>query len=444
MINEVEFENIFMKKIITDKAYLSAVYSCGMPAHEVAEYPVRDENKLLLSKVLDYFGTSSQLPTLEIIKVHSNEREADIIEKAWKSVSEVNDSYEENALMFDTVEYLRARALNYVIVNASHGRISGEEVAEKAGKAVGINLDKDVGYDIDEDIDKFCEKMTKPNSTITTGYEWLDKQLGGGWVCGEPALYTFAGETNVGKSVFLMQFAIAAYKAGKNVLIVSLEMSEFMYTKRVYSNLTQIGMNDLANQVDDLKDAVENRDPLHGKLVIKQFPTGTLSVPQLETYLEDLARSGFKPDVIFVDYLNLMTANMKDVKKYEEVGMIAVGLRRLSYMFAPIVTATQLNRSGMGRAAPELDKTASSIEGAFCTDFQAGIWQLPEDRAAGIIKMVVQKTRFGDKGSVKAFGADFSHMTIRELSDETEEIASTSTAQNFATTPINDFNNIFQ
>jgi hypothetical protein len=123
-----------------------------------------------------------------------------------------------------------------------------------------------------------------------------------------------------------------------------------------------------------------------------------------------------------VDYLNLMTAYTKEQKKYEEIGAIAVGLRGLTYRWAPIVTATQLNRQGLGKANPGIDKTAQSIEGSYCADFQASIFQLPEQREMHVISIGVQKTRFGDKGMVKMFGVDFPKMTIHELDQSTEGV----------------------
>ena len=421
LMNELAFEDIFMAHVISDKAFLASVYSCGIP-EETAQYPLRDDNQLLLSKTLDYFGKCGKVPTIEILRVDSDEGEVAIIDKAWNRAKEINGEIDPTVLYSDTTEYLRSRGTNWVIEQAAKGKIEGAEIARKINKAIGITLDKNLGYDIVKDFDQFYKKLNEKHATITTGYNWMDEQLEGGWVCGEPALYVFAGETNVGKSVLLMQFLIAAYKAGKNALMVSLEMSQFMYSKRIYANLCQIGMKDLKYQSDNIRQMISSPDPAYGKIIVKEFPTGTLSVPQLENYLEDLERNDFKPDVIFVDYLNLMTAHSKDKKKYEEIGEIAVGLRGLSYRFAPIVTATQLNREGMGRANPGIEKTAQSIEGSYCADFQASIFQLPEQREMGVINIGIQKTRFGDKGKVKMFGVDFPKMTIHELDQSTEGV----------------------
>ena len=428
-MNEIEFENIFMSRVVTDKEFLSDVYSAGNP-EETAQYPVNDGNQILLARLFDYFGKCGQLPSLDVLKVYiDDEKDLSAIASAWTNAMAVDSTIDRDVLYSLTEKYLRDRGLHWVIVQASLGRIGGSEVVEKANKAIGIRLDKNLGYDIVADVDSFCDKMTAKVSTITTGYNWLDEQLGGGWVCGEPALYIFAGETNVGESVLLMQFAIAAYLAGKNALIVSLEMSQFMYSKRIYANICDIRMGELGQRIEEVRDIIHGADPTYGKLVVKEFPTGTLSVPQLEGYLEDLKRGGFIPDVIFVDYLNLMTAHAKDKKKYEEIGELAVGLRRLSYNYAPIVTATQLNRSGMGRANPGLDKTADSVEGSFCADFQASIFQLPEHREMGVINIGIQKTRFGDKGKVKMFGVDFPKMTIRELDETTEGVMGVSVSE---------------
>lgn len=418
-MNELAFEDIFMSHIITDRSFLASVYSCGNP-EEVAQFPCRDENQLLLSKIFDYFGKSGQLPTIEILRVDSDEGEIPIVDKSWNRALATNGAMDQSVLYSDATEYLRSRGTAWAISQAARGKLVGAEIATKINKIIGLSLEKNLGYDIVKNFDSFYNKINETHATITTGYKWLDEQLEGGWMVGEPALYIFAGETNVGKSVLLMQFAIAAYKAGKNVLLASLEMSEFMYSKRIYANLCQIGMRDLKYQSDKIRQCISSPDPAYGKIIVKEFPSGSLSVPQLENYLEELKRNDFVPDLIIVDYLNLMTAYSKDQKKYEEIGTIAVGLRGLTYRWAPIVTATQLNRQGLGKANPGIDKTAQSIEGSFCADFQASIFQLPEQREMGVINIGVQKTRFGDKGMVKMFGVDFPKMTIRELDQSTE------------------------
>lgn len=420
-MNELAFEDIFMSHIVTDKSFLASVYSCGNP-EETAQFPCRDDNQLLLSKIFDCFGKSGQIPTIEILRVDSDEGEIPIINKAWERALSINGAMDPTVLYSDATEYLRSRGTTWAIEQAARGKLVGAEIATKINKIVGLSLEKNLGYDIIKNFDAFYKKINEKHATITTGYKWLDEQLDGGWVIGEPALYIFAGETNVGKSVLLMQFAIAAYRAGKNVLLVSLEMSEFMYSKRIYANLCQIGMRDLKYQSDNIRQSISSSDPAYGRIIVKEFPSGSLSVPQLENYLEDLKRNDFVPDLIIVDYLNLMTAYTKEQKKYEEIGAIAVGLRGLTYRWAPIVTATQLNRQGLGKANPGIDKTAQSIEGSYCADFQASIFQLPEQREMGVINIGVQKTRFGDKGMVKMFGVDFPKMTIHELDQSTEGV----------------------
>ena len=117
------------------------------------------------------------------------------------------------------------------------------------------------------------------DSTIPCGWEWLDKKMDGGFLEHGRALYVFAGETNVGKSIFLGNIAKNIADQGKTVLLISLEMSELVYAKRITTNLTQIPIRHLHARTDDIEDAVRQYKQSNSKsrVIVKEFPPSTVS-----------------------------------------------------------------------------------------------------------------------------------------------------------------------
>ena len=122
--------------------------------------------------------------------------------------------------------------------DCSKGKVEPTFIFDKFEKCCGINLSVDLGLDLILDHEKLIDNLQIEEPTISSGWGWVDDKLDGGFLENGRAIYVFAGETNVGKSVFLGNIAVNMAKQGKTVLVVSLEMSEFMYARRLAGNLT--------------------------------------------------------------------------------------------------------------------------------------------------------------------------------------------------------------
>ena len=246
------------------------------------------------------------------------------------------------------------------------------------------------------------------------------------------AIYVFAGETNVGKSIFLQNLAVNIANQNKSVIILTLEMSEMAYCKRISSNITQIPFNDLRNNVDSLKQTVTNKklNLPSSRLLVKEFPPNTVTPAQITAFIKKLQQSGYKFDAIVIDYLNLLNAPKGD-NSYERVKYTSEQVRAMSYVFkCPIITATQLNRSGYNQENPGLESISESIGTAATADVVVGLWQLDEDRELGVIKMSLLKNRYGPNYGTINMKINYPTLTLEE--DNTlnadEEIVNTSEA----------------
>ena len=208
-------------------------------------------------------------------------------------------------------------------------------------------------------------------------------------------LCVVSAPTNMGKSIFLANVAVNAAKQGKNVLIISLEMSETVYASRVYADLYNLPINSIPMLTEELRQNVANNK--YGNIKIKEFPPSTLTVSELNGYIEQLVRQGEKFDMICVDYLTLM--NAPRAENSNEAGkMIAREMRALSYKYkCPVFTAAQINREGMSNT-PDMKYFAESIAICAEADLIISLYRQEEDLTMGIMRAAILKSRLGPKG----------------------------------------------
>jgi replicative DNA helicase len=208
--------------------------------------------------------------------------------------------------------------------------------------------------------------------------------------------------------------------AGKNTLLISLEMSEFMYSKRISAQLTQIPHNNLKLYTDELKQQIEHIErQLESKLVIKEYAPKTISVRHLDGYIAKLGHKGFKPEVIVIDYINLLKPLSKNLNSYESVKETAEQLRALSFKYnIPIVTASQLNRGAFNTSSPGMEGISESIGLAATCDVICSLWQEEEDKELGIINLGMQKNRFGANFGSCAFKVKYETLTLNEVNPD--------------------------
>lgn len=207
----------------------------------------------------------------------------------------------------------------------------------------------------------------------------------------------------------LGNIAVNAAKAGKNVLIISLEMSEEVYAGRIYSALYDIPINAIHMMTDELKEKIKKLK--YGSILIKEFPPATMTVAQIDAYIGDLYKAGYKFDLICIDYLTLLYAPGAD-NSNEAGKTITRKLRALTYKYSlPIWTACQINRAGMGETTPDLKYIAESIAIASEADLIVSLYQQPEDREMNIMRVSFLKSRLGRNGfSINLF---FNHEFLR-------------------------------
>jgi replicative DNA helicase len=281
-------------------------------------------------------------------------------------------------------------------------------------------------YFDDKAIDELADKFVEKDQYLSTGYTQLDNFLGGGFFQEGKALYTFGGETNVGKSIVVANFAVNALIQNKNVVIVTLEMSEYRYAKRITGMLTGIAISKLAENTKEFKELVFDFKGKNNnaRLFIKEFPTKSCSAKSINGYLMKLQRQkNFKPDLIIVDYLSLLRPSINQGNSWTDLAFTSQEVRAISYLYGcPILSPLQLNRSSVGSSSvPGLDKIASSYDLLSNVDTHINVFQLDGDRDTNILRYVLKKARDGSKDDEGFWNIDYN--TLRLFEGDANDLA---------------------
>lgn len=419
-LNTDFFELVIGQQALTNEYYTSIIVDHINPAHYN-----NPGVRLILGMVKDFFLKRSALPkATEIRQYLHTEADQKLFVETLRSFKNLDQGYNLDDLIANTEIFLKERAIWLATKETvdkysdPNNKFDPNYTLSLFSDACNISLVDNIGFDYFNQIDRHIADLKELAEYIPTGWKWVDEKLGGGLLKTGRALYVVAGPTNVGKSIVLGNIAVNMAKAGKTVLIVSLEMSEAVYGKRVSSQLSQIPLSELSTQTETLKNFLVDYKSKNGatKIIIKEFPPKGITVNHLKAYVQKLIHKGIRPDVIVLDYLNLMEATSGD-NSYSEVKGITEQLRALTYIFrCPIVTATQVNREGYD-GKPELNNTSESMGLAHTADVILPIWQEDGDKELGVLKMGITKNRFGPNFGATSFHIDYPTLTLSETED---------------------------
>jgi replicative DNA helicase len=428
-IDDELFEHVLIHNCLTDERYLASVIDYLKPEH------LKDVNiKRTYTMISEFYTEHSELPSATEIKTRCD---TDDLRTAVRTtvgyIKNLDSNYNKDELFKNTEQFIKERAvyttLLEVVDKGTDGQLEPSDLLTKFESACNINLNVDVGVNYLKDIDRHVDDMQREENYIKSGWTWLDKKLQGGFLENGRALYVFAGETNVGKSIFLGNIATNICKQNKNVLIVSLEMSEMLYSKRISSNLAQVPINEAHLSTEYLKESIKSFKSKHTKaqLVIKEFPPSTITPQQLTAYIKKLSQTVMKPDAIVLDYVNLLKGPAGS-SSYEQIKKITEQVRAISYKFeCPVITATQLNRSGYNETDPGLESVGESYGMGATADAVVSIWQRDEDAELNVINLGMMKNRFGPNFGTCAMNIDYSTLTVteQETINETDQMTDT-------------------
>jgi replicative DNA helicase len=414
-----EYERIIAYKSMTDSTYLNSIADYVKP-----EYFEQPNIAKYFEIVKDFYDKRQKLPTITEIKPYlTTDGMRNDFKRLVESFKDIDKTFDKDELYQNTERFLKERAtwcnILEIAENSEKKVKNPSEVLEAFEDICKICLDTERGIELFEDVDKIIDDILNEDVYISSGWEWVDEHLGGGYRQDGKALYVFAGQANIGKSIFLGNVAANIAEQGKNVLVVSLEMSEMLYAKRIASNVTKIPLKNFKEDAHTLRYALKEEGKTSGKLFIKEFPPSTITPKQLSAFIKKLIDTGIHLDAIVIDYLTLLSGS--GVNSYERGKNICEQVRAMSYIFkCPIISAAQLNRSSINQNNPDMSGLAESLAIAMASDVILSIFQSEEDMEMGLIKLGMMKNRFGPRGMVQAMRVIYETLTIIQ-SEESEE-----------------------
>lgn len=424
------FEIIVAYKSLTDETYLASIVSHIKPVY----FKDKDIKNIFLI-IKNFFEERGTTPTSTEVKAYLT---TDDLKNSFKTVvkkfSDIDKNFNKDELYANTETFLKEKAVFHTMMDVAeefnNNKIDTSAILQKFDNACNISLTTDSGLDLLNDVDKLIESINAELNYIPSGWSWLDEKIGGGFLESGRSLYIFTGETNIGKSIFLGNIAVNIANQGKSVLLVTLEMPELIYAQRLSSNITKIPLSKLKSESSTLQQQLIDHagNTPEAKIIIKEFPPSTITPLYLKSFIQKLVYSGIKFDAIVIDYVNLLHSTVGN-NSYERVKYVTEQLRAISYVFnCPIITATQLNRSGYSISEPGLDTLSESMGLGMTADAIFSIWQEDQDRELGVIRMGVMKNRFGPNFGNCIMRIDYSTLSISEDEHINDTAASSSSA----------------
>jgi replicative DNA helicase len=415
--------------MLTDPAYLGTVID------SIDSRYFKDKSiSGIVGVICDFFLERGVRPSVTEIK---SKLTTDELRNTFKVVvsqfTDIDKKFNQDELYENTERFLKEKAVYTtmldVVDECNSGDIDTSNILNQFEKACNINLSSDIGIEFFSEIDVCIDDLKREDKYISSTWEWMDRKLGGGFLETGRALYLFAGETNIGKSIFLGNIACNIAAQGKTVVLISLEMSELMYAKRICTNVSRIPISDLHASADIVKQRVVDYSDNHPdtKLIIKEFPPNAITASQLSGYIQKLIHKGIKPDAVILDYINLLHCPIGN-NSYERVKHAAEQVRALSYTYnCPFITATQINRSGMNEHNPGVEHISESIGLAATADCIMSIWQEEGDNELGVIRLGMAKNRYGQNFGSCNMAIDYTTLTL----SQSEQIIDTEEANEF-------------
>lgn len=419
-----------LEKLILFQSIRNPYFLGSIIDHLKVEYFNNKDVKNILGVIKKFYDKTGKYPNLVDIKLFLNN------ETLKKSFITVRDEFKDigtdvdiELLISQTEHFFRQRATINTLLDVSEEfkTLTSDEILDRFRESCNISIISDIGHDYFKDIETHIKYLKSEQEKIPTGYSLIDDVLGGGIQKDGKALYVILGGTNAGKSIFLANIAVNILKQNYCVPIISLEMGEQVYSHRISANLSKIPMGELKDSTEDFRSIIEGvkSDIPDGKLVIKEFPPGQLTIAKLDTYLSRLKQKGYDFDVVFLDYITLMKASGDTL--YERGKNLAEDIRALSYKYeVSFFTVLQANRSGVKEfTQPKLDNTSESMGISHTADFIMSIWTGEEDVETNTIRGGILKNRIGKNYGVKLFELDPNYLTLREVDDIFEDDAET-------------------
>ena len=434
MVQQSRIENTIISNLFFNEEYTRKV----LPFIKEEYFSNRVE-QLLFGEVFGFIEKYNNLPTKDAILIELNSRR-DINEEELQHIKDYVVSVENTEadvqwLLNTTEKFCKDRAVHNAvlagikILDNKDKKQSPEAIPHILSEALSVSFDKSVGHDYIEDAESRFKFYHTKEKRYQFDLDYMNRITKGG-VPSKTLNIALAG-TGVGKSLFMCHVAASYLLQGLNVLYITLEMAEERIAERIDANLLDVTMEDLHDMPQSLYDGKikKLREKTQGQLIIKEYPTASAHSGHFKSLINELAlKKSFKPDVIFIDYLNICaSARFKggNISSYFYIKAIAEELRGLAVeVNVPIFSATQTTRTGFVSTDLGLEDTSESFGLPATADFMFALMSNEELEKLGQMKVKQLKNRYNDPSVNRAFiiGVDRSKMRLYDVQQSSQNI----------------------
>ena len=428
------FQIKVLSSLLTHKEFLTNIYDI------LNEEDFNNQaHKWIIKEIVKYYDKYHTTPSLDILKVEVKKVENEVLQISIKE--QLREAYiasdddlkyvQEEFSAFCKNQQLKKALLSSVDLLKAGDYDSIKLLVESALRA---GNDKNIGHEYNLDIETRYREDTR--NPIPTPWDRINELLQGGLGSGDFGL--IFGNPGGGKSWSLVALGGFAVRAGYNVLHYTLELGEDYVGRRYDAFFTQIPVNNIIQHKDKVEEIIPK---IPGKLVIKEFPMGKATIHTVESHIRKCQDLDIKPDLIIIDYVDLLGTRKKTSDRKGEIDDIYTSTKGLAReLKVPIWSVSQVNRAGAKDDVIEGDKAAGSYDKIMITDFCLSLSRKAKDKVNGTGRFHVMKNRYGMDGLTFGVKADTStgHFSVHDY-DEDDELVTNLQTESLSTSNFNSY-----
>ena len=395
--------------------------------------------KIIFEETTSFINKYDSCITVEALNIEVENR-TDLTEEEVKNIVSINKEFTNTPVdsqwLLDTTEkWCRDRAIYLALMESIHiadgndDKRNRDAIPTILSEALAVSFDNNIGHDYLQNYEDRYEYYHKTEDKIPFDLEYFDKITKGG-LPNKTLNIALAG-TGVGKSLFMCHHASSVLLQGRNVLYITMEMAEEKIAERIDANLLNVPIQQLVDLPRNMFDKKVNRlaDKTQVTLIIKEYPTAAAHSGHFKALLNELAlKKSFKPDIIFIDYLNICASSRyrtgSNVNSYSYIKAIAEELRGLAVEAnVPILSATQTTRSGFASSDVDLTDTSESFGLPATADLKFALISTEELEGLGQIMVKQLKNRYNETTIFKRFiiGVDRDKMRLYDCEQKAQD-----------------------
>lgn len=420
-----------LEEKIVENLVFSEEFCRKVLPHTQTKYFEDHVNQVIVSEVADYFAKYNKPISKDILEIQCLAR-TDLTQNDARAIPEFIAKLERTEtnldwLITETEKYYQKRSVynaildSIQIIDGADKKRSEDAIPSLLSEALAVSFDMQVGHDYLQDSDKRFDFYHSKEEGIPFDLERLNHITDGAGMR-KKSLTAVGARTGGGKSVMMCHVAANTLRQGKNVLYITLEMSEERIAQRIDANLLNIPMQSLTSLTRDVFETKLDklRAKTNGKLVIKEYPMGSAHAGHFRALIEELKiKRAFTPDLIVVDYLGICASarvRNANANSYTIMGSVAEELRALGQEYnVPVFTGVQINRGGIDSSDIDMTDTAESLKIVFSLDLYIAMIRTEELDELGQVLVKVLKNRSGRAGEKFVLGIDLGKSMLYDV-----------------------------